>query len=90
MSEVIAEKINQQTEKLLLKNKKINTSRIEELNEISNFDMFKFIEENPKLEDIINKLILGISRGKTKFKLLTITEKEEVLKNIFIEKEEEI
>ena len=79
-----------QVEKYIL-DKKINKSRIEELENITNFDMVKFRKENQPLDLIIGELITGISRGNTKnFNALTITEKEEVLKNLFIEKEEEI
>ena len=78
------------TEKYIL-GKELNKMRIEELESISDFNMVEYKKQNPKLEIIINKLILGISRGQQKtFEKLTITEKEEVLKNIFVEKEEEI
>jgi len=83
-------KIEVRVEKYIL-DKKINKSRIEELENITNFDMVKFRKENQTLDLIIGELISGISRGNTRnFNSLTITEKEEVLKNIFIEKEEEI
>jgi len=71
--------------------KELNKMRIEELENINSFDMVVFKIQNPTLELIIDRLILGISRGKAKkFSVLTITEKEEVLKNLFVEKEEEI
>jgi len=65
--------------------------RISELNKIKSFDMIKFKEENQELIEIIDLLIVGISKGQEKhFAKLTIIEKEEVLKNIFIEKEEDL
>lgn len=73
------------------KGKELNKTRLEELKNINSFDMPKFKAENPELEQLINFLIIGISKEtKKKFETLTITEKEQVLINIFQEKEEEI
>ena len=73
------------------KDKELNKTRLEELQKINDFDMPKFKQEKPELEQIIDFLIIGISKGeKKKFDTLTITEKEQVLINIFQEKEEEI
>ena len=71
--------------------KKIFELRLSELKNINEFDMIKFKEENQELEEIINLLIIGISKGAEKhFAKLSIIEKEELLKNLFIENEEDL
>lgn len=85
-------------------NKRLFSSRVKELKSIKHFDMEaykKSLEDYAKNEEmqqavkelieLINDLVKGISRGQqTHFSKLTIIEKEEVLKNLFMEEEEEI
>jgi len=69
-------------------NKTMNNDRIEELYSILNINIDNFIK-NDKIEIVINKLIENITRGRVRnwkqWDKCLILEKEEILKNIFIE-----
>ena len=71
--------------------KEIFTLSYEEAKKVNEFDMIKYRADNENLSEIIEAFIISASNNTTKkYSSLTLSQKEEVLKRMFIEIEEDL
>lgn len=75
--------------------KELNKDRLKDLHLVETFDLLKYVNENPELEQMVNLIIIAITRGsctnvKNYKRMTNVIEKEEILNNIFRDKEETI
>jgi len=74
-----------------LEGKEIFTLSYSEAKKVNEFDMIKYRADNENLSEIIEAFIISASNNTTKkYSSLTLSQKEEVLKRMFIEIEEDL